>query len=81
VRAGFLAIEDDPELLQVDRIVEVDIPRGALPNGSDWREIANCVQHWLRSSLAFIPDDTSYGETNLERAFMKCIRDAEPVSQ
>ena len=22
-----------------------------------------------------------YGETNLERAFMKCIRDAEPVSQ
>jgi hypothetical protein len=61
LRAGFLAIEDDPALVQTDRVVEVDIPRGALPNGSDWREIAKCVHHWLRAHLASIPDDTNKG--------------------
>ncbi len=48
----FLPIEDDPALRQVDRIVYIDVPRGALPKRTPWNAIVTCVQRWLQANLA-----------------------------
>ena len=43
----FQRIEDDPDLHQSDRIVYINVPRGALPNRTRWDAIVT-----LRASLA-----------------------------
>ena len=47
----FQRIEDDPALRQIDRIVNIDVPRGALPKGTPWNAIVTCVQRWLQANL------------------------------
>ena len=45
-------IEDDPDLRQPDRIVYINVPRGALPNRTRWDAIVTCVHRWLQANLA-----------------------------
>ena len=56
----FLHIEDDPDLRQADRIVYIDVPRGALPKCTQWDAIVTCVQRWLQSNLAQIGEGDGY---------------------
>ena len=57
---SFLDIEDDPALRQVDRIVYIDVPRGALPKGTQWSSIVTCVKRWLQANLAQLTEGDGY---------------------
>ena len=57
---SFLRIEDDPALRQDDRIVYINVPRGALPKGTRWDAIVTCVQRWLQANLAQLGEGDGY---------------------
>ena len=48
----FQVIEDDPDLRQANRIVYINVPRGALPNRTRWDAIVICVHRWLQANLS-----------------------------
>ena len=48
----FQCIEDDPDLRQADRLVYINVPRGALPNRTRWDVIVTCVHRWLQANFA-----------------------------
>ena len=56
----FLRIEEDPALRQADRIVYIDVPRGALPKHTQWNTIVTCVQRWLQGNLAQLGEGDGY---------------------
>ena len=56
----FLPIENDPALRQADRIVYIDVPRGALPKRTRWNAIVTCVQRWLQANLAQLGEGEGY---------------------
>jgi hypothetical protein len=57
---AFLPIENDPVLRQSDRIVYVNVPRGALPKRTRWDVIVSCVHQWLLANLASLPAHNDY---------------------
>ena len=61
----FLHIEKDPALLQVDRIVYIDVPRGALPKRTPWNAIVTCVQRWLQANLAQLGEGDGYHDCTI----------------
>lgn len=57
---AFLPIEDDPALRQSDRIVYINVPRGALPKGTRWEPIVTSVHRWLLANLAKLNAEDGY---------------------
>ena len=62
----FQSIERDPALRQVDRVVSVDVPRGALPMGEARSAIVTCMQRWLRSNLPQLAEGSGCQECAVE---------------
>ena len=57
----FEDIESDPALRQVDRIVYIDVPRGAPAEGArQWNAIVTCVQRWLQANLAQLRESAGF---------------------
>ena len=61
----FQDIEGDPALRQVDRIVYIDVPRGALPKGTPWNAIVTCVQRWLQANLAQLREGEGFHDCRI----------------
>ena len=61
----FQDIEGDPALRQVDRIVHIDVPRGALPKGTPWNAIVTCVQRWLQANLAQLREGEGFHDCRI----------------
>ena len=59
-KKSFLHIEYDPSLRQSDRVVYINVPRGALPKGTQWNSIVTCVKRWLQVNLAQLNEGDGY---------------------
>ena len=57
---SFLPIEDDPSLRQADRAVYINVPRGALPKGTQWNSIVTCLKRWLQANLVQLSEGDAY---------------------
>ena len=66
-----LRIEVDPALRQHDRIVYIDVPRGALPKRTSWDAIVTCVHQWLITNLANIGEGHGFQDCPIQGAGIK----------
>ena len=55
----FLLIEDDASMAVPDRIIYVDMPKGALPKGYSWDTIVTAVHEWLKAKILTFPEGRS----------------------
>ena len=55
----FQRIEADESLSIPERIINVDVPAGALQKGSSWDAVVNIVHAWLKVNIASFPQGIS----------------------
>jgi hypothetical protein len=56
---AFFTIEEDRTVWVPGKILYVNVPRGVLQKGQEWRRIVDGVHGWLRLNIASLPDGES----------------------